>query len=413
MDSQVRLFRFTITVLVFVSLIGLFGLMVVQAQDSQPTRTLYSTQTPTQAAADATEEANPHVDWTVGETTFTSNYPLGFSFAATITSSVGPVVRGRMVWSHAPGRQGTSPVEINSDTGELTATWDATGNAVPPWVGITYHWELEDNEGNQFETEAAYVEYEDNSHDWTRSESEDIIVFAENLPEDTGQMVLDAMAQQRETYRTAWGDLLPYKPRAILFGDQDAWQEWQIGTTNSRVIGVTDEDWGGTAQVVSNGDIVDLAYGTVLHEVAHLYQSSFTVMTAGSWLIEGDATFFEINQMYDYEQAVRNLAESGELPVLLQDTGPGVSGQYARRGYDIGYTFWKWLTDNYGLEAHRQLIDLLDTGMGRNQAIEQVTGLSTEEVESRWRVWLGASEVVPTLIPAPTLFMPVIVTPSH
>jgi hypothetical protein len=216
-------------------------------------------------------------------------------------------------------------------------------------------------------------------------------------------LTMDAMAAQRETYRVAWGDLLPYKPRAILFGDRSAWEEWRIGASNPRVIGQTSDDWGATVQVVSGGNLYDLAYGTVLHEVGHLYQDAFTVLSAGTWFIEGDATFFELSQQYDYEQAVRALAAVGELPVLLQGTGPGVSGQRAREGYDIGYTFFKWLTDNYGLEAHRELMALIDKGTPRNQAIEAVTGMTVEEVESAWRVWLGASAVAPTLIPTPTL----------
>jgi len=217
-------------------------------------------------------------------------------------------------------------------------------------------------------------------------------------------MVIDAMAEQRETYRAAWGDLLPYKPRAILFGDRDAWLEWRVGLSNPRVIGQTSDDWGGTAQVLSGGDLVDMAYGTVPHEVAHLYQAAFTIMAPGSWFIEGNATFFELNQQYNYEASIRELAASGRLPALLTGTGPGVSGQNARRGYDIGYTFWKWLVDNYGLDGHRAVIELLDKGMQQNAALEAVTGLTAQEIESRWRVWLGASETPPTLFPTPTLF---------
>jgi hypothetical protein len=149
----------------------------------------------------------------------------------------------------------------------------------------------------------------------------------------------------------------------------------------------------------------------VPHEIAHLYQSEFTLMTAGSWFIEGNATFFELNQQYDYEASVRELAAAGRLPALLADTGPGVSGQNARRGYDIGYTFWKWFVDNYGLDGHRELIQTLKRGTSRDAALEAVTGLTLDEIESRWRVWLGASPVPPTLVPTPTMFIFPTVTP--
>lgn len=354
----------------------------------------------------STSLSDADIIWTAADFAFESRYPDGFAFTARITSSAGPIVRGRVIWSHVPGTQRSRPIAIDPVTGQLSAVWNVgVGDAVPPWVGITYYWDVGDAQGNSFQTAPQYVEYEDTSRDWLRTESDDIIVFSTGLLPDVNDLAVAAMAEQRATYRAAWGDLLPYKPRAILFGSRTAWNEWQVGVQNDSVIGVTSDDWGGTAQVVAYGDYTDLAYGTVLHEVAHLYQAEFTLMVPGTWVIEGNATFFERNQMYNYEAAVRSLAASDKLPVLLQGTGPGVSGRTARRGYDVGYTFFKWMTDTYGLEAHRAFIELLGQGVGRNQALEAVTGLAVDEIESRWRVWLGASSVASTLIPTPTPLM--------
>ncbi len=400
--------RLTVTVVAFGLAVGLLGAgyravaggatAAAEFSPVQPVTDVDGTR-PGQAAAE--------VEWTVTDLAFESRYPQGFSFTATITSSAGPVVRGRVIWSHAPGTQRSRPITIDPVTGQLSVVWNVgVGESIPPWVGIRYHWDVGDAAGNSFQSEPQYVEYADTSRAWIRTESADIIVFSTGLPREVNELTMAAMAEQRETYRAAWGDLLPYKPRAILFGDRAAWSEWRLGAMNRAVIGLTSDDWGGTAQVVSGlGGYRDLAYSTVLHEVAHLYQAQFTIMPAGTWFIEGNATFFELEKQYDYEGTVRAMARRGELPALLQGTGPGVSGRNARRGYDIGYTFFKWLTETYGLDAHRELIELLDRGIYRNQALEAVTGLPVEEIERRWRVWLGASPIVPTLIPTPTPLM--------
>jgi len=317
-----------------------------------------------------------------------------------------------VVWTHTPGTQRSRPAAYDAETDRWVATWEASGSdAVPPWLGVSYVWEATDTAGNRFTSEPVEVEYADETREWIRTEGSDIIVFTQGLPEEVGQMVVDAMEQQRELFEEAWGSLLPYKPRAILFGDWDAWEEWQITYVDPRILGTTVSDWGATVQRVSGTDYRDLAYGTVPHEIAHIYQDEFVGFLPVSWFNEGNATFFEANQQYDYLTRVRDIAASGRLPNLLESSGPSIRGTNARDGYDIGYTFWLWLTETYGIEAHREVMQAIRAGTGRNAALEQVTGLPLREIESRWRVWLGASETAPTLFPTPTLFTFPTVTP--
>lgn len=393
-------------ILILLSIL-LIGLSAIPSADSSPAVYAASGSVAPPAQTDQESEAT----WAVEDVVFESRYPDGFRFSARITSSAGDIVRGRVIWSHTPGHQKSALIEIDETTGLLTAEWLPGGNLqfVPPWVGITYYWDVGDSAGNSFRTEPQMVEYEDNTHDWLRSESEDVIIFSEGLGVQINDLVIEAMADQRETYREAWGELLPYKPRAILFSTRSAWNEWQVGVARPGIIGTTSDEWGGTAQVLSFlGGYNDLAYGTVLHEVAHLYQSEFTLMRPCSWVTEGNATFFELNQQYDYLAHVQNLARNNQLPNLLDGTGPGTCTQNPRLGYDIGYSFWVWLVEFYGLDGHRELIQLLNQGITRNDAIEQVTGLSAQTVEQKWRVWLGGSATAPTLVPTP----PIIWLPS-
>jgi hypothetical protein len=393
------------TVLVVVAVMSLEAF----AQESPPEMAALPGDNPDTSGPEDNAVGMSRALWAVESLTFQSHYPDGFEFTAQIASSAGPVARGQVIWSLAPGTQYRRPAEVDGQTGILRAVWETSASeTVPPWVGITYTWQVSDSEGNTFETDPVTVEYEDHSRGWRRSESEDVIVFSEELPAEINQMTIGAMAAQRETYRAAWGGLLPYKPRAILFGSQSAWLEWQqsdIGL-GSGVVGTTRREWGATVQV-GGGDLTDMAYGTLPHEIAHLYQYEYVGFLAVNWFAEGNATFFELSQPYDYEAGVRQMATNGALPPLLQGTGPSIRGLNPRQGYDIGYTFFKWLADTYGLDAHRQLMANIRGGMTRNAAIEAVTGLPIEEVESRWRRWLGASSLVPTLVPTLTFqFLP-------
>lgn len=400
------------------------------------------TSTPTQSSGAGTtaliaDDTNPYdepaeytgdAEWTLTDLTFQSNYPNGFEFHAKPTSSKGTVVSASVQWSHNPHADRARAIGEVDATGIATAIWDATSNRVPPWVAVNYRWSFTDSAGNSYQTEWILgAEYEDTTRQWTRAESEDIIVFIEDgLTQEVIDMTFDAMEERRPDFIALFGRQLAYKPRAILFFDYDTFLEWRgvtVNTNNTILAGQTTDYWGATVQAFLFGDLEEMTFGTVPHEIAHLYQADLYDFRAPGWWIEGNATYFEISKGYDYEQRVRDLAFFYDIPPLLQGLGPVPNDlgpdERGRLGYDMGYTFNEWLIDNYGPEAHLQIVQLLEEGVYRNESdefnviLEQITGLSIAEIERRWRTWLGASPEAPTLIPTPTIEMrfPPTVTP--
>ncbi|NDJ74709.1 MAG: hypothetical protein GYB65_00505 [Chloroflexi bacterium] len=392
-------------------------------------------QTPVPAVVPQPEpRQNNTADWVISDMSFESNYPDGFTFRIKAESSGGAIENARLVW-YRPSLRETDVLRVYAEdvtydaaSGVYSATWQPDSlQMVPPWVLVKYHWEFRDAVGNEYETEPALAEYTDDTRAWTRSESEEAIVFASDLPDEINAMVLDAMAQQADQYLTVWGAPLPYKPRIVLFGNYSAWLEWRTADNNvsetSVVVGQTFDEWGTIAQVVfsvDNEDLTELAYSTVVHEIEHLYQNEFLSarrrMDTPGWFFEGDATFFELQQSYDYLGRVRGYAAEGILPPLLTVNpadGPDIGGANPRWGYDIGYSFFVWMeTLNDDLSVHNQVMTLLAQDVPFFDALEAATGMDRATIESEWRVWLGASAAVPQLIPTWTPAFPVIGTPS-
>lgn len=365
-------------------------------------------------------------NWTVGAITFESEYPDGFTFRLEVESDAGEIASARVEWTHRPNTRPDLPItvrraegEIDPETGAIVATWRPSGaTSIPPWVGVDYRWRLRDSAGNEFVTEITFAEYEDTSRDWERYESDEVLVFATGLPDNVGDLVLEAMDAQRQKYVDGWGQLLPYRPRVILFGDFDTWLEWQTGHQDTSGLGViavgfTSDVWGGTAQVLF-GSPTELAYGTVLHEIEHLYQQEFlagrNVFTPG-WFIEGDATFYQLEDMGYALDYVDVLVDAGQLPVLLQGSGPTTGGESALHGYYIGYSFFLWLDQQWGIDVHREIMALLADNVPFSDALEQATGMTVEQLEREWRTWLGATADAPTLVPTWTPVFPTIATP--
>ena len=354
-------------------------------------------------------------EWTIEQMDFESRYPNGFAFVLRATSSGGEIVSARVEWVHRPNTRTKQPISVRRATGEIdpttgliTAVWEPTqSTAVPPWVGVYYRWRLRDAAGNEFVTDENFAEYADTSRRWQRTETDEVIVFANGLSDEMGDLVAAAMDAQRQKYLAGWGQALPYRPRVILFGDMDTWLEWQVGHQDTSGlglvrVGVTSDEWGGTVQVLY-GTEEELAYGTVLHEVEHLYQREFLagrIAFTPDWFIEGDASFYQLDDVHqvatDY---VADLVRRGDLPVLLQGDGPVTFGRNALHGYYMGYKFFEYLDRRWGIAIHRQIMDLLAQNMPFTEAIETATGQSVLELERAWREWLGAPGVVPTLIP--------------
>jgi hypothetical protein len=317
-----------------------------------------------------------------------------------------------VVWRYSPLSSWTRRLGELDAAGQRATSEGGTGfgESLPPWSPIEYYWVLSDAAGNTYQTDRRVVEYEDTSRDWNRLESEDILIYWEaGVPEEVGALTLDAMREQREVYRRNFGGLLPYRPRAIIFATLDSWSEWSPRAVSRGAIGLTSQNWGGTAQVfIEELGIRDLAYGTILHEVAHLYQNADSLTFRDPWFIEGSATYFEINQMYDYLEKARELASTGGLP-SLQGGGPGLDapGEERRIPYDMGYAFFAWLRETYGEDAFRDLWRLLRQGRSGRDALRAVTNLNFIDMETAFRTWLGApNPVAPTLVPSPPFTFP-------
>ena len=365
-------------------------------------------------------------EWIMGVHTFESHYPDGMNFTAEASSSVGDIESASVLWSYVPGQQRRMAAELDEETGFWNANWEPDVST-PPWVAVNYHWRFADAEGNLYQSEwFTGEEYSDTTRTWERFESDDIIIFLqEGFDAEVATMSIQAMEFQRDLFLEAWGQLLPYKPRAVFFRSQSAFNEWRLPTnmdapdTGGIVIGQTLSNFGVTIQFPYNEEFEQLAWATVPHEVAHMYQAEFiSPPSAGlkAWWTEGQATFFEAQQDYDYEQRVRELVRIQDIEPLFDGSGPDPSGEgedgLVRYGYDVGYTFIKWFTDEYGLDGHREVVHLIEDGSSLAQALEMVTGMPILEVERAWRSWIGLRGDAATLFPTPTFYNPLLRTPE-
>ncbi len=359
--------------------------------------------------APSAAEIQGTAQWVISDQEFEAEFPEGMRFSIAARSSAGKITSARVVWSHAPGNntRRSRGASFDEQNGRWVAVWPHGRGDVPPWVLVRYRWELTDEQGNRYlsaEHDEVYADASNGSR-WHSAESEDVVVYWIDLPADYGEQTLRAMAERREFFRQAWGGPLPYRPRVILYGPTALPEYEQALGRPARAgggitTGTTSEDWGGTIQYARLSDSAySLAYGTVLHEIAHLYQGEYAHLPVG-WFVEGNAEFFSLARDIDYREWGRQRLLSDD-PLSFAH-GFSIRGRTFRDGYQLGATVFDYLVATYGLDAHREIWTLISRNIPYLEAIARVTGVPIEQFERDWRAWMGVESPPPTLAPSPT-----------
>ncbi len=336
--------------------------------------------------------------FTVGRAELVSRYPAGVEYVFEGSSAAGDIERVQVIWWTNTGTPERSPLRWDAEQGVWTF-FDRLYS--PPWYQIHYRFRAVDSQDNIYETPEQVSEYADNTRKWLRRENDDIIVLMFGARDSLVDDLFWSAAASILRLEDAFGFSLDYKPYVVVMPDQASFQEWQEHP-DPYLAGLTLQELGYTIQTLQWGE-TDLVHTTIPHELTHIFQGFVRkARDLPTWLIEGNATYFEPTQQYDYERRVRDAA--AWLPTLQRDMTANETGPDGRNRwtYDVGYTFIKYWIDNYGWESHRAFWEAQKT-MNFRAALEAATGVTFEELENGWRTWLGAGGPAPTLIPLPTM----------
>ncbi|MBI5929352.1 MAG: hypothetical protein HY862_08595 [Chloroflexi bacterium] len=363
--------------------------------------------------------------YTFSSVTYVTKYPHGMQFTATITPPEGHAILGvNVMYESAGGGKGRAQADLTANPNEWQGIpFDRGG--LPPWQKFKVWFRVSDDAGTSIETTPVEVVYIDPTREWHRIESQDVIAYWFDFPEQLGVEVVTALAQVRDKYEKGFGGLLPFKPIVVIFPPGDSIGEFEPGgIANPRTTGQASDDTQSVVLRVRGLEIEEIrkdciwneprdlqwqmrfAASVATHEVAHLYQFQFYDGRGPAWWIEGDATFFETDSG-PFDQRMRHLAEMGVDLATLQDQGPsGMVGSPAQDGcthlgYEMGTSFINWLVNTYGgYEVHRQIIELMDSNVSLPEALEQVTGITFLDLERQWRTYIGLNPepvIIPTL----------------
>ena len=294
---------------------------------------------------------------------------------------------------------------------------------IPPGTIVTYSFEIEDAQGNEFATEPVEFIYHDARFEW-KEVSEGPITVAYHGPVKTrAGIVLDAITQTLGHMGPLLGADTSIPIRVTMYNNvKEMLEALPPGSTTIRRELITEGQAFtglGTLLVLGGGRG---AKGTASHEVTHIliHRAASSVLGGvPAWLGEGLAEYGNIDPGFSYDIALEFALATGRLlPITSMRSLPG-DPEDVIIFYGEASNMVRFMVAAYGPDRMKQLMTAMRDGTNVDTAIIQVYGLTRIELENQWRDTIGAPDylpperarVKPTPIPRPEI-QPFTLTPQ-
>lgn len=324
------------------------------------------------------------------EASFTFQQSVHFVLEA---SSANPIVRATLRFrvSDQPATNIASPALSPGRVIKAEHTWDVAGADLPSGAVVSYWWTVEDSSGASADSERRVFTYEDTRFTWKKLSRDEITLSWYRGDNALGRDLLDSAVSAYARLNSEFG--VERKPAAIyIYG---AFTDLQSG------IGESAQEWtGGRAYPEFNVALIgvppnQLSYGkrAVAHEFTHLIVHRATQNPFGDvprWLDEGLAMWSEGSLERDYRSALDSAVRKNQLLSLrsLASNFPADSKQ-ATLTYAESYSVVVYIRDTFGRAKIGELLQTFREGNTYDAALQRVLGVTTDQLDERWRVSLG------------------------
>ncbi len=272
--------------------------------------------------------------------------------------------------------------------------------ALPPFAGLTYYWELQDESGQQYRTDPQQVRYEDTSvpWEWSTSQQGNIVIHSDGddpaLASAALEIARNAVAQINSLLGTTYGSAAGEVLHLYLYS------ELAPLASGLRLHGQRVQDWI-TAYTIPEQGVALIAalpgpqqianlQRDIPHAVAHIMLasamgSSYPNMPA--WLNEGLALMTAPEPDVALESALAAAVREGHLLPLETLCVPhfrDLSPQEAALAYAQSESITRYIASRFGTSQVRMLLTAYANTLPCERAVEEALGLSLTELESQW-----------------------------
>lgn len=268
--------------------------------------------------------------------------------------------------------------------------FDLTNFRLRPFSPVEYWYRLEMSNGEIITGEKAFFTYEDNRFPWQRLSASQINVAWYSGDLVFGQQALDTALAGIQKTHTILDYSLATPVSIYIYPSASDLQSVLNLTPNSWVAGHASPDLGVVlVSILPGPDQRAEMERQIPHELMHIVQYQLigdTYINLPVWLTEGLASMAELYPNPDYQSVLKKAVENDTLlpMVNLCSAFPAeLSG--AILSYAQSDSFVRFLYQNYGATAMRELIIAYKDGLGCEEGVRKVYGTSIAQLETRWR----------------------------
>jgi hypothetical protein len=335
-----------------------------------------------------------------------NEFPAGVTFSVSFNSPAAEE-QVRLRYEVAPDGTGASGIADCSGSETISCTYtlqSGRGIFIIPGAEITYHWEIEDADGNTLSTPDKLYVHEDTRFDFRTVSAGNVTVYYHSGTEGEADGVLAAAIETLNTIGALEQVQVSFPVKIFLY-ETAAEMQPAIAPSGGRGVQVLGEVvYSDTAMVSADVETLDITR----HEVAHIVTREATKGPFGiaGWLNEGISVYAQREPLAGHEGALEAAIRGDRVLTFAGLNSSATGGVASTVGLYYGQSgaIVRFLVETYGAEKFAELLRTFKSGATQDDAFEQVYGLNALGIENAWResVGLDPRAAVPTATAVPT-----------
>lgn len=302
------------------------------------------------------------------------------------------------------------PVFATGSTISIKWTWEMLkSGSEPPGTHIWYQWKLILKDGSAVTSERKEFIWLNQALSWSTIKKGNLFLHWYDGSESFAQSILDAADTGLQKLAKNTGLTAKQPIHIYIFKDYAALREavlYQPGWIG----GIAFSDYNITTMGISTSNL-DWGKGAIVHELTHLLVGNMVsgcIVNMPAWLNEGIAVYSQGGPdvdgmiLFNLSSRIGNL-----LPIRSLSGSFSEEPGKADISYSQSYSIVNYLITTYGQEQLSKLFQNLNDGQTVEMALQNAYGFGLDELEKRWREFIGvtaqSTRPTPTLVATPTI----------